>query len=257
MTVQVNDLCFHYDNVEVLKHIDLEILDGEVAGLIGPNGAGKSTLLKCLNRILAPSHGIVSVDGDDIRKMSLNQMAQTFGYVPQTSQHAFPATVLDTVLLGRRPYIGWRVGPRHRDVVNKMLVMMDLDHLALRQFNQLSGGEQQKTLMARALVQEPRVLLLDEPTSNLDLKHQLEVLEHIVRIVKAKGISVVMAIHDLNLAAQFSDRIVCLKKGELHGSGTPGEVLVSEKIRMIYDVEVMVNRDSGRPHIVPLRVSAN
>ena len=257
MSIEVKDLSFSYGSTAVLKHIDFRIEDGEVVSLVGPNGTGKSTLLKCMNRILTPSGGDVFIDGENVRKMNLKRMARFFGYVPQTALHTFPATVFDTVLLGRRPYVDWVVSSRNRAIVYEMLIMMDLDHLALRQFNELSGGEQQRALIARALAQEPRVLLLDEPTSNLDLRHQLEVLEHVVNIVKQKKLSVIMAIHDLNLASQYSDRIIFLKKGEIYTSGSPGETLIAGNIRSVYEVEAMVNNDSGRPHIVPVSVSVN
>ena len=184
-------------------------------------------------------------------------MARIFGYVPQSVISAFPATVFDTVLLGRRPYMQWGVSSKNRDIVYEMLILMDLAHLAQRHFNELSGGEQQRALIARALAQEPRVLLLDEPTSNLDLRHQLEVLEHVVSIAGKKGISVIMAIHDLNLASQYSDRIIFLKKGELFMGGTPKEALISDNIRQVYEVEAKVKDDSGRPFIMPTGVCRN
>ena len=254
MSIYVDNLHFNYGKTTVLDEITLQVTDGEVVSLVGPNGAGKSTLLKCMNRILKPSRGTVRVDGQDVRGMGLKRMSRFFGYVPQTTISAFPATVFDTVLLGRRPYVGWTVGDEHREIVYDMLIKMDLDHLALRQFNALSGGEQQRALIARALVQEPRVLLLDEPTSNLDLKHQLEVLDHVVDIVKEKGVSVLMAIHDLNLAAQYSDRLVFLKKGSIVMSGTPAETLLPRTIRTVYGVDAIVNHDADHPHIVPRRV---
>jgi iron complex transport system ATP-binding protein len=254
MSIQVDNLYFNYGKTAVLSDIMLQVTDGEVVSLVGPNGAGKSTLLKCMNRILRPARGTIRMDGKDIHGMGMKKMARFFGYVPQTTLHTFPATVFDTVLLGRRPYVGWTVGDEHREIVYEMLIKMDLDHLALRQFNELSGGEQQRALIARALVQEPRVLLLDEPTSNLDLKHQLEVLDHVVDIVKEKDVSVLMAIHDLNLAAQYSDRLVFLKKGKILMNGTPGETLMPRTIRTVYDVDVIVNHDTDRPHIVPMKV---
>lgn len=244
MSIQVDNLYFKYGTTAVLSDITLQITGGEVVSLVGPNGTGKSTLLKCMNRILKPSRGT-------IRDMRMKKMARLFGYVPQTTVHTFPASVFDTVLLGRRPYVGWMVGDEHRKIVYEMLIKMDLDHLALRQFNELSGGEQQQALIARALVQEPRVLLLDEPTSNLDLKHQMEVLDHVVDIVKEKGVCVLMAIHDLNLASQYSDRLVFLKKGQIFMSGTPGQTLMPGTIRSVYDVEAIVNHDTHRPDIVP------
>ncbi len=257
MSIQVDSLHFKYGKTSVLSDITLQVTGGEVVSLVGPNGAGKSTLLKCMNRILKPSRGTIRIDGQDIRGLGLKRMARLFGYVPQTTPHTFPATVFDTVLLGRRPYVGWTVGDEHREIVYEMLIKMDLDHVALRQFNELSGGEQQRALIARALVQEPRVLLLDEPTSNLDLKHQLEVLDHVVAIVKEKNVCVLMAIHDLNLASQYSDRLVFLKKGKIFMSGTPGETLVPRTIRSVYDVDAIVNHDTDRPHIIPRRVVKN
>lgn len=177
MSLHVKDLSFRYDNTSILKHIHMQVEDGEVVSLVGPNGAGKSTLLKCINRILKIPTGTIIIDEEDVKDLNLKKLARIFGYVPQTSLHTFPATVFDTVLLGRRPYVDWVVSPKNKAIVYEMLILMDLDHMALRQFNELSGGEQQRALIARALAQEPKVLLLDEPTSNLDLKHQLEVLE--------------------------------------------------------------------------------
>lgn len=254
MTIEVQDLSFQYGTLSVLKDIDLKIEDGEVVSMVGPNGAGKSTLLKCINRILKPTRGAVLIDGEDVKLLNLRRAARFFGYVPQSALHTFPATVFDTVLMGRRPYVDWVVSSQNREIVYEMLIQMDLDHLALRQFNELSGGEQQRALIARALAQEPKVLLLDEPTSNLDLRHQLELLDHVVAISKERGISVIMAVHDLNLASQYSDRIIFLKKGELFMSGTPEQTLLPRNIREIYEVEVMVNNDSRRPHIVPIGI---
>lgn len=257
MSIQVKGLAFNYGKTSVLNHIGFAVNDGEVMSLVGPNGAGKSTLLKCMNRILKPSQGNVLIDGQDVKRMNLKTLSRFFSYVPQTALNTFPATVFDTVLLGRRPYVDWVVGPKNREIVYDMLIRMDLSHLAHRQFNELSGGEQQRCLVARALAQEPRVLLLDEPTSNLDLKHQMDVLNHVVDIVKEKAVSVIMAIHDLNLAAQYSDQIVFLRKGEIFRWGTPGETLVEENIRSVYEVDARVNNDHGRPYVVPMGICAN
>ena len=148
-------------------------------------------------------------------------MAKIFGYVPQSAPNSFCSTVFETVLLGRRPHLGWGVDRKNKEKVLETPVAMDLDRMAMRQFNRLSGGKQQKVLMARALAQEPKVLLLDEPTSNLDLRRQLEVLELIMGIVREKNMSVLMAIHDLNLASRYSDRLLFLKNGEIHVAGPP------------------------------------
>ena len=196
------------------------------------------------------------MDGEDIKDMGRMKMARIFGYVPQSDYHFSPATVFDTVLLGRHPYMKWAVGKENRDIVYEILILMNLEHLALRYFNELSGGEKQRVLIARALAQKPKVLLLDEPTSNLDLKHQIETLDKVTSIVKEKGISVIMAIHDLNLASRCSDRIIFLNKGKIYKNGPPEEVIVKHNIQGVYEVEAMINKDSGKPFIIPVSVFA-
>jgi iron complex transport system ATP-binding protein len=253
MSLEINQLSFSYRSTRILDNVSFRVSEGELVSLVGPNGAGKSTLIKCINRILTPGAGTVRFNNRNISGMSLRQIAGVFGYVPQSTRYAFPATVFDTVLLGRRPFLSWTVGEKNRHQVYDILIRMGLDHLALRQFNELSGGEQQKTLVARALAQEPRVLLLDEPTSSLDLRHQMDVMDHVISIVRQHRISAVMAIHDLNLASMYADRMVILKNGALFRDGSPAEVLSTETISSVYGVTAKVNHDSERPHIVPLR----
>ena len=185
--------------------------------------------------------------------MKQQEIARQIGYVPQSSATPLATTVFDTVLMGRRPHIGWRVSDFDLDKVSDTLERLNLQDLAMRDFGQLSGGQKQKVLIARALVQEPTVLLLDEPTSNLDMKHQLDVLETISSMVKEKGISAVMAIHDLNLAARFSDKLVMLKKGVIYAAGTPIDLLSEKNISDVYGVEAIVMRSLDKPCIVPLR----
>lgn len=254
MSVKIRGLFSGYGKNTVLKNIELAIDKGELVSLVGTNGAGKSTLLKCMNRIIKPLQGRILLEGKDASRMHLKEIAHFFGYVPQSALHIFPATVFDTVLLGRRPFVNWSVGPENRAIVYEVLSRMNLENMAHRQFNELSGGERQRVLIARALAQQPRVLLLDEPTSNLDIRHQLEVLDIMASIVKEKGVSVVMAIHDLNMAARCSDRIVFLRNGEVKIEGRPEDVLVSENIRSVFGVETIVNNDSGNPFIVPVGI---
>jgi iron complex transport system ATP-binding protein len=224
-----------------------------VISLLGPNGSGKSTLLKCLNRILKPKIGTILVKERNAKELGLKELARFFAYVPQSAAYAFPSTVFDTVLLGRRPHVHWGVGARDKEIVSQMLVLLDLEDMAFRQFNELSGGERQKVLLARALAQEPEILLLDEPTSNLDLRHQLEVLNLIESLAREKKISAIMAMHDLNLASRFSDKIIMLKEGQVYAVGEPASVLTPENIKSVYGVETILNSDSGKPYIVPLR----
>jgi len=256
MKLKVKGVHFSYDSINALNDVSIEVGDGEVVSMVGPNGSGKTTLLKCINKILKPKKGTILLDGRNLSDIGLKEMARLSGYVPQSANYIFPSTVFDAVLLGRRPYIDWNVSPRDKEVVSQMLAVTGLKGMVLRYFNELSGGERQKVLIARALAQEPEVLLLDEPTSNLDLRHQLEILDLITAMVREKGISAIMAVHDLNLAAKFSKKVILLKLGEIYTAGEPGTVLTRENIRSVYGVDTLVNNDSGRPHIIPIGVSA-
>jgi len=255
MNLEVRGISFRYGSITALDGVDLTVDAGEIVSIVGPNGSGKTTLLKCIDNILRPKSGVALIMGNDINKLSLKEISKTIGYVPQTSVRTiFPFTVFDLVLMGRKPYISWEVSKRDRRIVAETLDFLGISELAMRYVSELSGGEQQKVLLARALAQEPRVLLMDEPTSNLDIKHQLEVLSITKQMVKKKSLAVVMAIHDLNLACRFSDRIAMLKRGKLFAVGTPEEVLTEANIKEVYEVEVKVFKDDGRgyPYIVPL-----
>lgn len=253
MKLKVNDVTFSYASVPVLEDVSIEVATTEVLGVLGPNGAGKSTLLKCIDRILTPQKGCILLDDRDITKMSRIELAKKIGYIPQSLSHVFSATVFDTVLMGRRPYISWRTSERDTETVLETLQMLHIEDLAMRDINELSGGQMQKVFIARALTQDPDLLLLDEPTSNLDIRHQLEVMHTIKSIVKKKGISAIMAIHDLNLAARYADRIVLMNGGTIFSAGKPASVLTQENIKQVYGVEAEVNYNDGKPYIVPLK----
>jgi len=251
--LKVKDVTFSYARVPVLKDVTLEVATKEILGVLGPNGAGKSTLLKCIDRILTPQKGCISLDGLDITKMSRIELAKKVGYIPQSISHVFSATVFDTVLMGRRPHLGWRTSEEDTEKVLETLQMLHIEDLAMRDINELSGGQMQKVFIARALTQEPDLLLLDEPTSNLDIRHQLEVMHTIKSIVRKKGISAIMAIHDLNLAARYADRIIMMHNGTIFSDGEPAYVLTRENIKWVYGVDAEVNYNDGRPYIVPLK----
>jgi iron complex transport system ATP-binding protein len=241
MRLEMRDVSFSYKNKPVLKDISLRVDEGELLGIVGPNGSGKTTLLKCINMILKPE-GQVFLSDIDVKKMRQNEIAKVFGYVPQAIyHHSFPATVFDVVLLGRRPYLGWSVSSKDIKIVSEILSMLKLDELAMRNFNELSGGERQKVLIARALAQEPKILLLDEPTSNLDLKHQLEIMELVKRLAIERRLIVILVSHDLNLAARYCDRLVLLNSGRMYAVGKPHKVLTCENIRKIYGIEAEVS----------------
>ncbi|HDN67967.1 iron ABC transporter ATP-binding protein [ANME-1 cluster archaeon ex4572_4] len=253
MKLKVEGVEFSYASVEVLKGICVELGESEMLGVVGPNGAGKSTLIRCIDRILTPQRGCVTLNGQDIKKMQQMELARRIGYIPQNSSQVFPATVFDTVLMGRRPHLGWRSSEKDTEKVLEVLELMKIEEFAMRDIHELSGGQQQKVFIARALTQEPDILLLDEPTSNLDIRHQLEVLDVIKEVVRRRGISAVMAIHDLNLASRYADRIVMLNGGRVFAAGEPSAVLTQENIKQAYGVVAEVKREKGRPYIVPLR----
>jgi iron complex transport system ATP-binding protein len=250
--ITIKGLTFSYGSSKILDDLNIEVEDSEILSLVGPNGSGKTTLIKCIDRILKPK-GSILLDGKDIERMSQQEIARCIGYVPQSSSTPLATTVFDTVLMGRRPHISWRVSDFDLDKVAEVLELLHLDDLAMREFAQLSGGQKQKVLIARALAQEPAILLLDEPTSNLDMKHQLEVMEIISDLVREKKISAVMAIHDLNLAARFTDRLVMLKSGQVYATGEPNALLSEANICKVYGIEAVVMNALGRPYIVPLR----
>ncbi|NMC10519.1 MAG: ABC transporter ATP-binding protein [Methanothrix sp.] len=250
--ITIKDLTFSYNSSAILDGLDLVVEGSEVLGLVGPNGSGKTTLIKCIDRILKPK-GSILLDGQEIDRMTQQEIAKRFGYVPQSSSTPLSTTVFDTVLMGRRPHISWRVSDLDLEKVAETLELLRLEDLAMRDFSQLSGGQKQKVLLARALCQEPNVLLLDEPTSNLDMRHQLEVMEMIAALVKSKKISAVMALHDLNLAAMFVDKLAILKGGKIYAAGTPADLLNAKNIKEVYGVEAVVMENLHRPYIVPLR----
>ncbi|WP_434074390.1 ABC transporter ATP-binding protein [Moorella naiadis (nom. illeg.)] len=252
MKLAVHGLCFNYDSQLILNEVTLAIEPGEIATIIGPNGSGKSTFLRCLARILLPAQGVIYLDGRNITNLSSRALAMMLGYVPQEGTRVFPLTVYEAVLLGRRPYITWAVGQRDRQVVEEILRFLQLEPLAGKILVHLSGGEKQRVMIARALAQEPKVLLLDEPTSNLDIRHQLEVLGILEFLAWKKRMTVLMVLHDLNLAGRFSQKLVLLHQGRIFASGSPPAVLTPENIRAVYDVEARVWQDELGVQVLPV-----
>jgi iron complex transport system ATP-binding protein len=250
--LKLKDLKFSYNSHPFLEDITLEVDSGEILGLLGPNGSGKTTILKCINKILNPDKGEVFISNRNLKSIGLREMATFLSYVPQSTHSSFALTVFEMVLLGRRPYVRWKISEYDEEIVFKMLKLVKLDSMAFRIFSELSGGEKQKVLLARALCQEPKILLLDEPTSNLDLKHQFEILKLIESMVRDKGLSVVMAIHDLNLALRFSDKIALLKDGRIYAAGDVNKILNEENIKKVFGVETIINNYLGKPYIITL-----
>jgi iron complex transport system ATP-binding protein len=253
LKLTINKLSFNYTSFPVLKDVDLTVDLGEILSIVGPNGSGKSTFLKCINRILKTKQNTVLIDGKDASKINLKELSKIMGYVPQNSTSTFPFTVFDVVLMGRKPYIHWSLSERDYEIVAETLDFLGIDELAMRHFNELSSGEQQKVIIARALAQQPQILLLDEPTSNLDIKHQLEILNILRCLSQSKHCSVIVAMHDLNLASRFSDRLLILKQGCIFAVGTPESVLTEENIESVYGVKSRVtNSVLDRPQVTPI-----
>jgi iron complex transport system ATP-binding protein len=250
LNLQVEGLAFDYPCQNVLKGISFSMKRGECLAILGTNGAGKSTLLKCINKILKPQGGSVLIDQENIKAFKQSELAQRVAYVSQSNQST-TTTVFDSILIGRKPYIKWDVGKNDLNIVNETIKMLNLEKFALKNVDELSGGEYQKVLIGRALAQETDVLMLDEPTSSLDLKNQLEVLQLIKEIAYLKNITAVVTIHDLNLALRFADQYILLKDGVIHAAGGK-EVITEANIKEVYGVDVTVEQVNNRSVVVPI-----
>ncbi|MDH7509727.1 MAG: ABC transporter ATP-binding protein [Methanolinea sp.] len=251
MRLEVRDLSFTYEKRRVLEGISLSVDGGEVVGILGPNGSGKTTLIRCINHILVPE-GSVTFGKREISAMSPMERARLLAYVPQALSIGMAMTVFESVLMGRRPHVSWGIGESDIAMVTTVLEELGLSELAFRKATQISGGERQKVMIARALVQDPSLLLLDEPTSALDLRHQLEVMAIVRTHAGKKKTGVIMAIHDLNLASRFCDRVLVLSEGRVQGEGRPSDVLTEDLVRDVYGVRVRVDRGDGFPHIIAI-----
>ena len=253
MKVTIEGMEFGYsDDSIVLNNIDLDISGPQLVSIVGPNGVGKSTLIHCINKILSPTKGVVMIDGKDVSQISIKEMSKIAGYVPYTANNSFPLSVVDTVLMGRHPHSSWKTTDEDLDLVYDTLRMLDIEHLALRSFNELSAGQHQRVMLARGLVQEPKILLLDEPTANLDIRHQMNVTRILRNLAHEKGILVVIISHDLNIAATYSDNVIMMYKGYIYDVGTPEKVFTEENLRMVYKVDSEITVKNGRPRIVLL-----
>ncbi|WP_027624011.1 ABC transporter ATP-binding protein [Clostridium lundense] len=247
MKLQVNKLGFSYEKTPILKNISFETNSGEITCLLGPNGTGKTTLLKCISRLITPSLGNVFVDGVLINKMKTKEISKLFSYVPQSTHSTFPISVIDIVLMGRVQSINFKVKEEDKQIVFNILEEMNLNNIAFKNINSLSGGERQRVFIAKAIAQQSPIILLDEPTSSLDMKNQLETLDIISSLAKEKNIMAIMSIHDLNIASMYADKIIMLKNCGVYASGNTEEVINEENIKQVYGVKAKVeNRDEIR-----------
>ncbi len=249
MILSVNNIHVAYRGRPVLEGLAMTVDRGQVLTILGPNGVGKTTLLRCINAILKPKTGTVMVENADVFRMSAGEIARQLGYVAQRND-AGRITAFDAVLLGRKPHLGWRVSGKDLRTVDGALKHLGLEHLAMRHLDEMSGGELQKVCIARALVQEPSVLLLDEPTSSLDLKNQMEILGMLRRVVRQHPLAAVMTMHDLNMALRFSDLLLFIRDGKVYWTG-PKEELTSQVVKEVYGVPVDILRHRGHWVVVP------
>lgn len=249
MKLNVDNLCFSYGDRKILKKISFEAENNSIISILGPNGVGKTTLLKCLCNLKKPQSGSISIDGTDILQLSGRELAKVLGFVPQSTK-PIRSTVFDTALIGRRPYMEWGVTKKDLEITWNVLRSLGLEHLAMRFADEISGGEYQKVQIARAMVQEPKILVLDEPTNNLDIANQHLAMHSILNAVSSRGMCTIMTMHDINLAVHYSDRFLFIKNGEVYAYGDHG-IITEELVREVYGIDADVIRHNGVPFVIP------
>lgn len=256
MRVEARNVTVRYGTREAVSGVDLTVEPGAILGIIGPNGSGKSTLVRALGGIRAPDGGEVLLDGQGLYAVGRRERGRAIALVPQETHVSFPLTVRELVLLGRSPHtgaFGWETA-RDLDVAQRAMERTDVAALADRPIDELSGGERQRAVLARALAQEPQVLLLDEPTTYLDLRHTVLLLDLVRTLCKEESLTVVLVLHDLNLAGMYCERLALLSEGRLHVYGTPADVLVYQDLCAVYgtDLYVAPNDVTGQIVVLPL-----
>jgi iron complex transport system ATP-binding protein len=251
----LENISLAYGKNTVVQDLSFRVAPGEMVGLIGPNGSGKSTVIRALSRIITPASGRLFLGGRNIVEISRAELARLMGVVPQIAILPGTFSAFEIVLMGRNPHLGFL---RHEsahdiEVAWRAMEMTRTECFAMRRVNELSGGEIQRVVIARVLAQEPKSVLLDEPTASLDISHQVDVLDLIKRLCREISLTVVIVLHDLNLATQYCDRLVLMKEGRLHAQGTPNDVINARNIKEVYGAEdcVYPHPDSGAPVVLP------
>ena len=255
--IEFRSISFRYHEDWVLQDVSFRVERGEFLGVIGPNGSGKSTLLKILYRFLAPQEGDIFFDLVPMRNMDRADISKRIAVVAQETHILFPFTVLETVLMGRSPHMGNIMFESQKDleIARKAMEWTNIVPFSERPIDELSGGERKRVFIARAVAQEPEVILLDEPTANLDIHHQIDFLDLILTLNRERGLTIVMASHDMNIASEFCDRLILLQGGRIYKMGTPDEVITKENIETVYGCEVWIDQNpiSGMPRVSVLR----
>lgn len=241
-TLALQDIALAYGDKVVLSHIDLRMTPGEMLGIVGPNGSGKSTLIKGVCRLITPNSGRILIDGRDIATINRSELARLVAVVPQNPLLPEAFTAFEMVLMGRTPHLGlFRYeGQRDLAIAWQAMEVTRTHSLADRRISELSGGERQRLIIARALAQEPELVLLDEPTAHLDINYQIETLDFVKELCRQRGLTVIAALHDLNLAAQYCDRLAMLNGGRIYAEGSPRVVITTQNIKEVYGAEVCV-----------------
>lgn len=253
MRLCVEQVSFGYNKKQtVLQNISFQAESGQLIALLGPNGSGKTTLVKCINRILTPREGHITLDGVRMESFSQAKVARRIGYVPQMTKGDGAGTVLDMVLMGRRPFIKWNIREQDIQIALEILDRIGAVELAHREFCSLSGGQRQKILIARAMAQEPEMFLFDEPICFLDVQNQLSIMEMARDMVQQKNKLAIMVVHDLNLALRYSDRILLLQNGNVVDQGVSTEVLNHKNIEAVYGVTVKMIKEETGNYLIPL-----
>ena len=252
--VVITNVDFGYSEDHIVLHdINLEIHEPGLYCIIGPNGVGKSTMVKCVSKIVTPLKGQVLLDGEDVAQMHHKDVAKKVGFVPAFSQDAFSMSVVDTIMIGRFNHQKWGSRQKDLEVVYKTMKLMHIENLAARSYNALSAGQHQKVSIARGLVQEPEILILDEPTANLDVKYQVYVMEMLRAIAIERGMIIMTICHDLNITSKYAHQVIMLARpGKIHAVGTPEDVLTEENIREVYGINCRVFMDEtiNKPYII-------
>jgi iron complex transport system ATP-binding protein len=254
VAMRASEIHAGYPGVPVLHGVSIEVVAGEMLAIVGPNGAGKSTLLKVLAGSIEPAAGTVELFGRSLSSIDRRELARTVASVSQENAVAFRFTVMEIVLMGRAPHLGaFRFeSPHDLEIASSALERFDLRDLAARHIQELSGGERKRVFLARALAQEPKIALLDEPTAFLDLKHVAEIFARFRELCAQRGMTVVATLHDLNAAALYADRVLLLAEGRALACGTPAEVLTADNLRRVYETDVYVGRNPSTGALIVL-----
>ncbi len=250
--LEVEKLTFYYGKTKILNNLNFSVNKGIICGLLGPNGSGKTTLLKCINGLVKPASGLIKIMGRDIKDMKSKEIAKQVSCVPQQTNIIFPFKVIDLVVMGKSPYLKDWETPKPQDYKDAMTVLesMNIEKLAYRLFNELSGGEKQMVLIARAIFQDTDIMLLDEPTAHLDYKNQFLILDIIKEVSHKKDLTIIITLHDPNLAMHYCDELVMLKKGELISKGKVSNVLHSKTLSEMYDMDINMDAVSSGVRVV-------